>query len=73
MWEHYRYTCDLEFLKNEGYEFIRQAAIFFLDNLVEDKNGYLVYGPSTSPENHPAANSGCMTVIGATRKATIAD
>lgn len=51
MWEHYRYTCDLEFLKNEGYEFIRQAAIFFLDNLVEDKNGYLVYGPSTSPEN----------------------
>ncbi len=51
VWEHYLYTGDKEFLKNEGYEFIRQAAIFFLENLVEDQNGYLVYGPSTSPEN----------------------
>ena len=51
MWEHYLFTQDKNFLKNEGYEFIRQAAIFFLENLVEDSHGYLVYGPSTSPEN----------------------
>ena len=51
MWEHYLFTQDKDFLKNEGYEFIRQAAIFFLENLVEDDHGYLVYGPSTSPEN----------------------
>ena len=51
MWEHYLFTQDKDFLKKEGYEFIRQAAIFFLDNLVEDDHGYLVYGPSTSPEN----------------------
>lgn len=51
MWEHYLFTLDKEFLKNEAYEFIKQAAIFFLDNMVEDHRGYLVYGPSTSPEN----------------------
>ena len=51
MWEHYLFTQDRDFLEKEGYEFIRQAAIFFLENLVEDDQGYLVYGPSTSPEN----------------------
>ena len=51
MWEHYLFTRDKEFLEKEGYEFIRQSAIFFLENLVEDEHGYLVYGPSTSPEN----------------------
>lgn len=51
MWEHYLFTLDKEFLKNDAYEFIHQAAIFFLDNLVENSDGYLVYGPSTSPEN----------------------
>jgi len=51
MWEHYLFTQDKDFLKNQGYEFLRQSAIFFLENLVEDDQGYLVYGPSTSPEN----------------------
>ena len=51
MWEHYLFTEDKTFLRNEAYEFIREAAIFFLDNMVENKEGYLVYGPSTSPEN----------------------
>lgn len=51
MWEHYLFTEDKAFLKNTAYEFIRQCAIFFLENLKEDKQGYLVYGPSTSPEN----------------------
>jgi len=51
MWEHYLFTQDKAYLRDTAYEFIRQAAIFFLENLVEDKNGWLVYGPSTSPEN----------------------
>lgn len=51
MWEHYLFTEDKAFLKNTAYEFIRQCAIFFLENLKEDKQGHLVYGPSTSPEN----------------------
>ena len=56
MWEHYLFTQDEEFLRKEAYEFIRQAAIFFLENLVEDDQGYLVYGPSTSPENRYRIN-----------------
>jgi len=56
MWEHYLFTLDTDFLRDEAYEFIRQAALFFLDNLFEDKNGYLVYGPSTSPENRYFVN-----------------
>ncbi|MBR5543231.1 MAG: glycoside hydrolase family 95 protein [Oscillospiraceae bacterium] len=51
MWEHYLFTKDEDFLRNEAYEFIREAAIFFLDVMVENKDGYLVHGPSTSPEN----------------------
>lgn len=51
MWDHYTFTNDKEFLKNDAYEFIRQSSLFFLDIMVEDKNGYLVFGPSHSPEN----------------------
>jgi len=51
MWEHFLFTQDETFLRNEAYEFIRQSALFFLDNLVEDKQGRLLYGPSHSPEN----------------------
>ena len=52
MWEHYLYTGDLDFLRDEAYEFIKEASVFFIDNLVEGKDGRLYYGPSTSPENH---------------------
>ena len=51
MWEHYLFTKDKAFLKDTAYEFIRQSALFFLDNMVEDKKGQLVYAPSSSPEN----------------------
>ena len=49
LWEHYRYTNDMEFLK-EYYPIMRESAEFFLDFLVE-KDGYLVTCPSVSPEN----------------------
>ncbi len=51
MWEHYLFTKDKDFLRNTAYEFIKQSAIFFLENMMEDKNGQLVYAPSSSPEN----------------------
>ncbi len=50
LWEHYLFTQDKEWLKNEGYELMRGAAVFCLDWLVE-KNGELITSPSTSPEN----------------------
>lgn len=51
LWEHYLYTNDLNFLKNQGYPLMKGAALFCLDWLVEDKDGYLVTAPAMSPEN----------------------
>lgn len=51
LWEHYTFTKDLEFLRNEGYPLMKGAAQFCLEWMVEDKNGKLITSPSTSPEN----------------------
>jgi len=52
LWEHYLYTGDLNFLKNEGYPLMKGAAQFLLQWLITDpKTGLLVTNPSTSPEN----------------------
>jgi len=50
LWEHYQYTGDKKYLK-KVYPIIKGAAQFSLDWLQEDKNGYMVTMPSTSPEN----------------------
>ena len=51
-WEHYLFTGDQRFLKEEGYPLMKGAAQFLLHWLIEDpKSGYLVTNPSTSPEN----------------------
>lgn len=51
LWEHYQFTQDKNFLQNDAYPIMKQAAVFTLDWLVEDADGYLVTAPSTSPEN----------------------
>lgn len=51
LWEHYRFTQDRDFLKNQAYEIMKGAALFCLEWLVEDKDGKLITSPSTSPEN----------------------
>ncbi|MES2653339.1 MAG: glycoside hydrolase family 95 protein [Bacteroidota bacterium] len=51
LYEHYLFTGDKVFLKEKGYPLMKGAAEFMLNWLVEDKNGYLVTNPSTSPEN----------------------
>jgi alpha-L-fucosidase 2 len=51
LWEHYLYTGDKNFLKQTAYPLMKGAALFTLDWLVPDSNGYLVTAPSTSPEN----------------------
>lgn len=48
--EHFAYTKDLTFLKN-NYPLLKGAAEFCLNWLVEDQNGHLITSPSTSPEN----------------------
>jgi alpha-L-fucosidase 2 len=50
LWEHYSFTGDKEFLKNQAYPVMKEAALFCFDWLVE-KDGFLITSPSTSPEN----------------------
>lgn len=51
LWEHYAFSGDKRFLANRAYPVMREATEFFLDYLVDDGHGYLVTGPSVSPEN----------------------
>ncbi len=51
-WQHYLYTLDREFLRNRAYPMFKEIAEFYLDILIEHpKYGWLVSGPSQSPEN----------------------
>jgi alpha-L-fucosidase 2 len=51
LWEHYLYSQDREFLRARAYPVMQEAALFFADFLVEDpKTGWLISGPSNSPE-----------------------
>jgi alpha-L-fucosidase 2 len=52
LWEHYRYTADKQFLKERVYPVFKEAAEFFLSYMVRHPaHGWLVTGPSVSPEN----------------------
>jgi alpha-L-fucosidase 2 len=52
MWDHYTFKADVEFLRTRAYPTLRGAAEFFLAYMVpEPKHGWLVTGPSDSPEN----------------------
>jgi len=51
LWDHYRFTGDRDFLREKAYPLLKGASLFFLDYLVEDpKTGWLISGPSNSPE-----------------------
>lgn len=52
LWEHYLFTGNKQFLREQAYPLMKGAAQFMLHWLVKDKqSGYLVTNPSTSPEN----------------------
>ncbi|RRQ48015.1 glycoside hydrolase family 95 protein [Maribacter algicola] len=51
LYEHYIYTMDEVFLREKGYPLMKGAAEFCLEWLVQDKDGYYITSPSTSPEN----------------------
>jgi alpha-L-fucosidase 2 len=63
LWEHYLFTGDREFLAKRAYPAMKEAAQFFTQYLVKDppagrsptagvgpKSGWLISGPSNSPE-----------------------
>lgn len=52
LWEHYAFGMDKTYLRDQAYPIMKGAALFALDLMVKNENGYLVTSPSTSPENH---------------------
>lgn len=51
VWDHYAFTQDKEFLKST-FSLLEGSAKFFMTSLMEEpKHGWLVTGPSSSPEN----------------------
>src|SRR5687767_5280425 len=57
LWEHYLFTGDKKFLKEEAYPLMKGAALFLLYWLIEDpQTGFLITNPSTSPENTMKVN-----------------
>ena len=51
LWEHYLFTGDQKFLEERAWPVLKGASEFFLDYLYKDPaTGYLVTGPSVSPE-----------------------
>lgn len=52
LWEHYLFTQDKDFLRSKAYPVMKDAARFFNHYLVKDpKTGWLISGPSNSPEH----------------------
>jgi alpha-L-fucosidase 2 len=69
MWEHFRFTGDRQFLRERAYPVFKEAAEFFLAYMVEHpKFGWLVTGPSDSPENAFLTSAGayCNESMGPT-------
>ncbi|WP_430109360.1 glycoside hydrolase family 95 protein [Paenibacillus sp. B1-33] len=58
MWEHYCYNGSLSFLRERAYPVLKEAALFFLDFLLELPSGQLVTVPSLSPENSYRSEQG---------------
>ncbi|MCM1107701.1 MAG: glycoside hydrolase N-terminal domain-containing protein [Clostridium sp.] len=67
VWTHYLYTRDNDFLRQQGYPILKETARFFMDYMVTDpNNGYLVTGPSISPENSfvlPDGGNWCLSMM----------
>jgi len=64
-WQHYLFTQNIEFLKSKAYPVMKEAALFCLDWLLEDENGYLVTSPSTSPEHKFRTDDGQLAAVSA--------
>ena len=52
VYEHYLFTGDTSFLREQAYPLMKGTAEFVLGFLVESPEGYLVTNPSHSPENN---------------------
>jgi alpha-L-fucosidase 2 len=70
IWDHYQFGGDLEYLRTKSYPIMKEAAQFCMAWLTTDpETGYLVSGPSISPENSfntPGGGGNASMVMGPT-------
>ena len=57
-WDYYSFTLDQKFLAERAVPLMQEAALFYEDFLVENKDGYYDITPSNSPENSPSNEQG---------------
>lgn len=57
-WEHYLFSGDQQFLKEEAYPLMKGAAQFVMGLLTENEEGQLVTTMGTSPENYFQLDNG---------------
>lgn len=55
-YDYYLYTGDREFLRKRALPFMKEAALFYEDFLIEGPDGKYLFSPSYSPENNPKNN-----------------
>ena len=63
LWEHYQFSQDEDFLRNEAYPLMKGAAEFLADWLVEYGDGHLVTPVGVSPENSFITVDGQMAAM----------
>jgi hypothetical protein len=63
-YDFYLYTGNKDFLAKRALPFMKEAALFYEDFLVEGPDGKLLFSPSYSPENNPG-NSKSQACINA--------
>lgn len=63
LWEHFTFTQDEQYLHEEAYPVMKEAALFCLDWLIENQDGQLVTAPSTSPEHKFLTGDGQLAAI----------
>ncbi|MCU0363009.1 MAG: glycoside hydrolase family 95 protein [Bacteroidales bacterium] len=70
IWDHFQFGGDTVYLRTKSYPIMKEAAEFCMDWLVENpKTGYLVSGPSISPENRfriPGGTGNASLLMGPT-------
>jgi hypothetical protein len=70
-YDYYLYTGNRAFLEKRALPFMKEAALFYEDFLVEGPDGKYLFSPSYSPENNPA-NSPPQCCINATMDVAVA-
>ena len=61
-YDYWLYTGDDKFFRERALPFMREAALFYEDFLIEDETGHWMFTPSYSPENTPlgSENAACI-------------